>query len=70
MIAGVVVHVKCEEESEAASHPTIVANSMTFVLLLLVIILQFKYMYTNDNIKIITKSMINNIVLFVCDDCM
>ena len=31
--------VECEEEREAASHPTIVANSMTFVLLLLVIIL-------------------------------
>ena len=32
---SVVVHVECEEEGEAASHPT---NSMTFVLLLLVIL--------------------------------
>ena len=57
------MHVECEEESEATSHPTIVANSMTFVFLLLVI--SYTDMYTNDNIKIITKSMI--IVLFVHD---
>ena len=29
---SVVVHVECEEESEAASHPTIVANSITLIL--------------------------------------
>ena len=42
--------VECEE---LASHPSIVADSMTFVLLLLVINLLY-CMYTNDNIKIIT----------------